>query len=338
MFYSLVSNEGQSSITVYNPGDPTSYVANDDHPNFRKIVESVIADDTDLGVLDLFDVSRTIQARLERLTERVSVADGRVYFDGDPIDNSIAEQILRFVRAGADDWLPLAKFMENVAANPQEHSRTQLYDWLSRREFTITPEGNIVGYKGVMLDDEHGFVSISCGPAVVDGVPVNGHVPNRIGATVEIARSAVHHDPSVGCSTGLHVGSWDYAHSFARGAVLEVHVNPRDVVSVPTDCDWAKVRCCRYVVVNIIEVPYTAPIVGEGYDDLYDEDDFEPDYDEWFDEDDDLEDEPSAKDIEVADDTHTFGRGPSEPPTPDPASPYGAPAPRGGIVGRLFGR
>ena len=83
-------------------------------------------------------------------------------------------------------------------------------------------------------------------------------------------RSEVEWDPSVGCHQGLHVGSWDYAAGFARGAVLTVYVNPRDVVSVPTDCDAAKMRCCRYTIGNVTEVAYTEPVV---YDELVDDDD-----------------------------------------------------------------
>ena len=61
-------------------------------------------------------------------------------------------------------------------------------------------------------------------------------------------RGEVQHDPESGCSTGLHVGTYAYAQGYARAALLTVHVNPRDVVSVPTDCDAEKMRVCRYVV------------------------------------------------------------------------------------------
>jgi hypothetical protein len=284
MFYQITSNEGHGSVSVYdNDGQP--HIATDEHPNYRQIIASLIEDDQNEDVLDLFDVSRTISAKLSRLTERISVANGVVYFDGDPVDNTISGQILRFAQQGVEDWQPLALFMENLAANPNEHSRTQLYDWLTANgEFTITEDGCILGYKGVMRDPEHGFVSISRGPAVVDGVAVNGNVPNRIGAVVEIGRSAVHHDPRVGCSTGLHVGTWEYAESFARGAVLEVHVNPRDVVSIPTDCGAQKMRCCRYTVVNIIEQKVQSPLAGFDAP-TWDEDDFDWDEgDDFYDE------------------------------------------------------
>ena len=80
-----------------------------------------------------------------------------------------------------------------------------------------------------------------------------------------MARSEVQHDPSVGCHKGLHVGTWDYASSFGRGVVLEVEVDPRDVVSVPTDCGDAKLRCCRYRVRDEIEAPISSAY--RGYED-----------------------------------------------------------------------
>lgn len=289
MFYQITSNEGHGSVSVYD-SDGQPHIATDEHPNFRAIVALLLEDDQDESVLDLFDVSRAISAKLERLTDRISVANGVVYFDGDPVNDTISGQILRFAQQGVEDWKPLALFMENLAANPNPHSREQLYDWLQANgEFTITEDGNILGYKGVRRDSEHGFVSISRGPAVVDGVPVNGNVPNRIGAVVEIGRSAVHHDPSVGCSTGLHVGTWEYAEGFAQGAVLEVHVNPRDVVSIPTDCGAQKMRCCRYKVVNIIEQKNDSALLGHEPL-IFDEDDFD-----WYDGDvydDEVEPEP----------------------------------------------
>ena len=73
---------------------------------------------------------------------------------------------------------------------------------------------------------------------------------------IEIARSYVNHDPSQGCSTGLHVGTYAYAKGYARSALLEVHVNPRDVVSVPTDCDAQKVRVTAAKVVKAEAVEY----------------------------------------------------------------------------------
>ena len=144
--------------------------------------------------------------------------------------------------------------MENVAANPNAHSREQLFDWLRDRQFTITTDGCFIAYKGVYerdedAEDDYPYQSSwSGGEAIVNGQRFEGAVPNACGATVEMPRASVQHDPTHGCSTGLHVGTYKYAEGYARGALLTVLVNPRDVVSVPTDCNAEKMRVCRYVV------------------------------------------------------------------------------------------
>jgi hypothetical protein len=150
------------------------------------------------------------------------------------------------------DFLPLVNFLERVMLNPQAHSREQLYTWLARHEFAITDEGKFVAYKGTKGDEN--FTSIHGGPGIVDGVPVE-QVTNKPGSVVEIARSKVQHAPGVACATGLHAGTWSYAKGFAQGAVLEVHIDPRDVVSVPVDCDAQKLRTCRYTVVRTVDAP-----------------------------------------------------------------------------------
>jgi hypothetical protein len=290
MYHTLVSNaEGtESNITVFVPGLDQPLVAHSSHPNFKAIVAAVLDGERD-GIEDLFDTAQTVARKFERLSERVTVANGQVYFDGDLIDNSLTTQIVRVLNEDGDDgwslpkWHGLVNFMENVQTNPDEHSREQLYEWLARRDFTITDHGYIVGYKGVRRDGE-GYRSISSGsePVLVESTDGTsevrrGRIYQQVGDTVSMARSLVEADPSVGCHVGLHVGTFDYARSFGGGLTLEVHVNPRDVVSVPTDCDAAKVRACSYTIVDEIEKPYEQAVVTGWAD--YDDDEYDDDVD-----------------------------------------------------------
>jgi hypothetical protein len=273
--YTLIGNEdGESNIVALIDGELKPMHSS--NPNFEKVLEGLRAGDD--SIAPLFDLAVTVAKKFQRLSERVTTANGRLYLDGVEVDNTLAEQVLRFLEEGVEDWLPLVKFFENVQANPLEHSREQLYTWLSRRDFTISPEGMIVGYKGVAKDSDGTFVSIHSGKAIVDGQEVSGRIPNKIGSVIEMPRDAVQHDPSVGCHQGLHIGTYDYASSFGQH-LLEVHVNPRDVVSVPTDCDWAKVRACRYVVVDTIDRPYTSALLSVDFAPSYEDGwgDFEDD-------------------------------------------------------------
>jgi hypothetical protein len=249
--YSLIGTaEGQQFITVFVEGE-APLTADDSHPNFDAIVEA--AQDGDPTVSDLFDVANAVDKRFRMLTERVSVATGRVYLDGDEVDDALTQLIVRFLDDG-EDFLPLVRFMENVQTNPNEHSRSQLFTWLRARNFAITDQGFIIAYKGVTEDEPGRFRSLNAGQATVDGKVHTGRIPNYVGATVEMPRSEVQHDPYNACSTGLHVGTFEYAQGYARsGQLLKVLVNPRDVVSVPTNDHGDKVRVCRYYVVDTAE-------------------------------------------------------------------------------------
>lgn len=276
MQYTIVGTEDGSNITVFIPGQ-APLVAHSSHPNYDRIVEGVMANDE--NVAELFDVSVAVASKFDRLSERVSVANGRLYFDSVEVDNSLAKQVVRFLNEGVEDYKPLVAFFDNVMQNENEYSRTQLYDWLNTHDFTITSDGLIVGYKGVSrtssATEDDMFASINSGRAIVNGEVQNGYIKQKVGDVVEMPRTEVQFDPSVGCSTGLHVGTWGYASGFGRGATLEVHVNPRDVVSIPTDSDYQKMRVCRYTVVDTKDVPYNEAVIW-GDDDEYDEyeDDF----------------------------------------------------------------
>lgn len=259
MQYTLAVTDEGSNITVFVEGQKP-LVAHSDHPSFEKIRDGVLANDE--SVLGLFDLAATAGAKFERLSERVTTAAGRLFFDGEEVDNALATQVVRFIKEDVEDWKPLVAFFENVEQNPNQHSREQLYTWLVKEDFTITQDGLIVGYKGVSKNAAGEFVSVHSGTATVNGVVHNGQIPNPKDAIVEMPRSEVQHDPARGCHTGLHVGTHEYAKGYSyNGALLEVHVNPRDVVSVPTDCDWAKVRVCRYTVVDTIEAKRAEAVV-----------------------------------------------------------------------------
>jgi hypothetical protein len=212
-------------------------------------------------VYDLFDVQGGLVTRLTTLSDRVSFDGDNILFDGDVQSTPIADHLMRCLQAGVKDYEPVVKFWEKVAQNPDERSREQLFTWLQSHEFTITLNGDILGYKGVVGRNEGEFLSSHSGNAFVDGVEINGQIPNEPGAVVTMPRSKVANDPNVACHYGLHVGDWSYASTFvSSGTVLEVHVNPRDVVSIPRDSSARKMRCCKYKVVKVRDQQTKAPI------------------------------------------------------------------------------
>lgn len=251
------NSNGRESVTAWVDGQ--SYVADSAHPNWNTIVQKLA--DFDASVVNDFNAAKAVNERFRRVTDRITASSSHLFIDGDVIEDVYVEHVLTALRNGTEnDWRPLALFLEKVyGSNVDEHTRENLSRWLqSTNGFTIDQDGDILGYKGLRDD----LTSVHAGPAVVDGQPVNGHVPNKVGSIVEMPRSEVTHDPQIGCSRGLHVGTYEYASSFGN-RLVRVKFNPADVVSVPTDCSSQKVRVCRYKVIGLVgseDEKVTAPV------------------------------------------------------------------------------
>jgi hypothetical protein len=117
---------------------------------------------------------------------------------------------------------------------------------------------------------------------------------NRVGDTIEVQRRSVDDNRQNQCSHGLHIGSFDYAKSWASdGQLLLVRFNPADAVSVPQDSECQKLRVCKYEILEEVEVEDDSEI-KEPYYGVYtngfgqDEDN---DYDEDYDDGEEYEDE-----------------------------------------------
>lgn len=261
-----------TSVTVFHKGHV--YVAGAAHLNFPAIIGALETGADPQAVLDLFDlggsIARRFRAASRRLTqvtgwgedavksaaEKIEVRHGQILWDDQPVHGALADTILAYYRTESEDFLPLVRFMSNIMDNPNAHSRSALYDWMKHLNFNIDDEGYLLAYKGVRDEGNGVLLSINQGSGIVNGEPANGCLRNDVGNVVTMPRESVEHNPAAACSTGLHVGTWDYAFSYGNpecgGSMIEVRIHPRDIVSVPTDSDGQKMRCCGYTVVRVL--------------------------------------------------------------------------------------
>lgn len=272
--FNHVSFDEGANITVVVDG--VMHVADDQHPLFDEIVEKAKAGDE--SVVDLFDTSARAADAFATLSDRVVVRNSRVYVDQHEVEDVYADTLVKFVSDEKDDEerTALVNFLEKVYSNVSEGIRENLSRWLQAEAFTILPNGNILGYRGLNGD----FTSKHAGPGIVNGVSVNGHLDNSVGNVVEIDANLVENDPARGCASGLHVGTHGYASDWAGygGVVVAVEVDPRHVRSVPYECDSQKMRVSRYIVKEVVGSNKKDDDVYSGYDC--------GDYDEWdYDED-----------------------------------------------------
>lgn len=255
--YHITKEESGKFITIVVPGQNAPLVIRDDHPYFDKILDLVLKDAEPSKYLDLIDIAEAASKKFNRLSERVSVKQGKIFLDGDELDNALTTAIVRFIDEEVDDWKPLVRFLENVYANPSENSRKMLYLFLNSNKLTITDEGYFIAYKGVEADG----LSRHSGRAFVNGEEVVGRIPNAPGDTIEMPRSVVVDDPRSVCHIGLHIAGYSFANNFGSGETFEVHVHPRDVVSVPNNGE--KIRVCRYKVVGPVKKHYEEILLDE---------------------------------------------------------------------------
>lgn len=309
IYYSLVSGPDGAVLTV--SGDVEASITSDaaSYADAVAYLSSARPEDLDADtVRALVDPRSSVESYITRVSDRVSFRGSELLFDGDPVNTSLASTIIRLATEDeSGDPTKLIKFLENLMNNPSEHSREQLYDWIAPRDITITQDGHFLAYKGLRED----FTSINAGPGIVNNVEYTGktHLDNTPGNVVEFSRSKVVANSSIGCAVGLHAGTHEYASDFAEGKLVLVKINPRDVVSVPTDCDAQKLRVCRYEVLEEVQekvdrVLWDSVSIEEDSDPEYDEDEsilrVDEDEDDWSPEDDwpEDEDEDDAEEVD----------------------------------------
>jgi hypothetical protein len=257
-----------------------------DHINYKMILERLPTADAD-ELLDIVDVQKAVAAFSDGLVE---IKNGKVLYEGEEVHGSISKRILEFMSKGLP-FQPLVNFLNNLMENPSMQSQKELYDFLEHEHLPITEDGHFLAYKAVRSDFKDKY---------------RGTFDNSVGQVVKMQRAKVDDNRSRGCSDGLHAGALNYVAGYGSvesgDRIVIVKINPRDVVSVPSDCNCEKLRTCRYEVVGeyqgeLNKPLYAATFTEDEYED--EEDNYENDYDwGWNEDDEDAEEAYSDYDDE----------------------------------------
>lgn len=218
-----------------------TYTVGPDHVNYEA-VQQAIAQGRRNDLPDLANVAKAVESYIKG---DIRIEDGVVYYGEQVVHNVVADRIVDLMQAG-EEIDPLIVFLENLLDNPAEYAVKEMYLFMECNNIAITPDGHFLAYKAVRRDylDHHS--------ATLD---------NSVGKVVEMDRGEVDPVRDRLCSHGLHFCGLSYIRSVPgyRGngsRLMLVKINPRDVVSIPSDYNNAKGRCCRYEVV--------AEVDGEG--------------------------------------------------------------------------
>ena len=260
-----------------------------DHINYKMILE-VLPTATADELLDIVDVQKAVSTFSNGLVE---IKNGKVLYEGDEVHGSISKRILEFMSKGLP-FQPLVNFLNNLMENPSMQSQKELYDFLEHEHLPITEDGHFLAYKAVRSDYMDKYA---------------GKFDNSVGKVCQMTRSKVDDDRGRGCSNGLHAGALNYVAGYGSlengDKIVIVKINPKDVVSVPSDCNCEKLRTCRYEVVGEYQGELLKPLYAASFDEdeyMEDEDEQDGDYDwGWNDDEEDLNDEYYADDEDYDD-------------------------------------
>jgi hypothetical protein len=226
----------QSGLSLVVNNQP--FTIDSTHINYNDIVDA-IREGRWNDVPDLVSITKSLQIHLAKPETNVlglRVANDRLYYNNEGVEGVIADRILA-MRADGFDLRSMDLFLGNLYQNPSNKAIKQLYSWMEKNGITISEDGHLLAYKRV-CDDYTSFH---------DGV-----TKNNVGLIVELPRNKCDDRSEVTCSTGLHFCSQAYLPHYSGGAgrVLLLKINPRDVVSIPTDYNNAKGRACKYLVLT----------------------------------------------------------------------------------------
>lgn len=234
------------SITIFVEGKMRTVLSGNN--NFELLKDLLREDEHDIQMLLAYsDREETIRASAN---SDVEVLNGVVYYKGEELHNALTDKLLDILDDGFD-ITPWVKFLEKLMQNPSFRSRNCLYEFLEHFKAPITPEGNFIAFKRIRKDwkDIH-----------------SGKFDNSVGTVVQMDRSKVDDDPQHTCSSGLHVCADSYLNGFADAAssrTVVVEVNPANVVAVPYDYNFAKMRVCEYTVLAEVEPEDIQGILSE---------------------------------------------------------------------------
>lgn len=216
------------------------------HKNFDLIVECVKSGFFE----DAIKYSDAVAALREYLDGDITVTNAGVTYKGKNMTSELTARMIDSMEAGVEPK-ELSKFMANVMENPSFRSVQELFRFLEACSLPITSDGHFLAYKRVREDytDVH-----------------SGTFDNSVGQVVEMERNEVNDNADETCSAGLHFCSRSYLGHFGGSNIMVLKIHPKDVVSIPTDYNDAKGRCCKYEVIGQVDADTEIPDFFVGQD------------------------------------------------------------------------
>jgi hypothetical protein len=270
------------SITVYTTEGTFTFLKEDNLDRFNQ-VHTLCQEGRFSEVAELTLSPKAVNAYCAGSQLSIS-PEGIATIDDEVLPSALSEVIVNLYKEGA----PIdcfVNFWNKLKLNPSYKSVQRLYEFIEKNNITLLPDGDILLYRVVKRTEKaNTFVDL-----------YTGTMKQSISETISLPRNQVDDNNEHTCSVGLHVCAFSYIKHYGsaysgQDAVVNVSVNPTNVVSIPMDYNCAKIRVCEFTILE--ENTQLTEIRQTYYNNLelessYDEDD-EDDYNEEWD---DVEDD-----------------------------------------------
>jgi hypothetical protein len=214
-----------------------TYTVSRNSDRYSTLIDLLLEGGNEDEVLELLDIKGFIE---NSAGELVSLDRGFMEMEGEEIPATLANAIIDGLYENKSLTVTaLRNFWSKLKLNPNPETVTNLFNFLKNKDFSILENGNFTAYKYVRGDLKDSYT---------------GTIDNSPGSVVTMDREDVDHDNNRTCSTGLHVGSWDYVKGMDK-FILLIEVNPEHVCAVPTDYNNQKMRTCQYTTIELVKTP-----------------------------------------------------------------------------------
>lgn len=148
-----------------------------------------------------------------------------------------------------------------MSMNPSSECRNNLFWFLQKYGMTISKHGFFVAYRNVdRTKDKDIFTDYYTHSFKI-----------KIGEMVTMDRNDCNPDSNITCSKGLHVAGKGWLKmNYYGNTGMACLVNPADVVAVPKDDNYGKLRTCAYLPMQIINYDMSGDVIPLDIEDGFD--------------------------------------------------------------------
>ena len=234
MFY---FDDGNSITVFFKSGESAVWKA--DNPNYKVVKDLAIKSEW-IAIETLHNTSKAvlegnIEISEDGITAKTTDVSIKIKLDE---ENKFVKFVKLLKEKGVVDKRieEITPFLKKLVDNTFIDAVEEVYDFCSAGDFEITKDGNIIAYKNVRED--------------LGSIHDDGKTRHVIGEYTEVKDFDT--DRHSVCSKGLHFCSRGYLASYIGPQTIAVEIDPRDIVSIPTDYSYQKGRCRKYKTLGIL--------------------------------------------------------------------------------------